>query len=311
MPHTILHIEHLNIGYNYPLIEGITTHLNTGELTLLIGNNGTGKTTLIKSLLKQIPYLAGDILLKNKNIKALTPKDIAQNIAVVFSKHHLPEHYTVLDLISLGKYIHYPYYWKLSKQDKREVEEIIALLKLESLAQKKLSHLSDGNLQKAFIGRALAQNTPIIILDEPTTHLDEGNRLMILTLLRQLAQDYNKTILFSSHDWRLAKDFTDQVWYIKNKKLYSGLAEDIIYQHKELYLPPILDFHTSFIPPKITAPRQEQELLLSLLKKVCNEDLSHLHFIHQKEKWTLLHQGQTLHLQNFKDIKKQLKRPLC
>jgi iron complex transport system ATP-binding protein len=125
-------------------------------------------------------------------------------------------------LISLGKYIHYSFYFKLNETDKLEITEIINKLNLSEYQNKKLTELSDGNLQKAFIGRALAQNSPFIILDEPTTHLDEENKLTILSLLRNLAKSENKLILFSSHDWRLAKEFSDKIWWIKDK---NSLAE--------------------------------------------------------------------------------------
>ena len=102
------------------------------------------------------------------------------------------------------------------------MEEIIDSLNLTSYKDFPLKKLSDGNLQKAFIGRALAQNTPMIILDEPTTYLDEENKMMILNLLKKLAKEKNKAILFSSHDWRLAKDFSDKIWWLKDHRLKIG-----------------------------------------------------------------------------------------
>ena len=109
-----LKIKQANIGYNKTLISNADAHLNLGEVCLLIGNNGVGKTTLIKSILHQISLLNGEISINNKNVKSLSVKEIAENIAVVFSKSIVPQNYTVEDLISLGKYIYYPFYFELS-----------------------------------------------------------------------------------------------------------------------------------------------------------------------------------------------------
>ncbi len=130
-----------------------------------------------------------------------------------------------------------------------------------------LQQLSDGNLQKAFIGRALVQNTSVIILDEPTTHLDEKNKTIVLTTLRMLAKEYHKTILFSSHDWRLAKEFSDKIWYIKEGGLYSGVAEDILSVHQELTAPALFHFNEAFVTPHIEAPQLQKEMLFSVLQK--------------------------------------------
>ena len=214
-----LEFKNTTIGYKTPLIKGVTTSLELGEICLLIGNNGAGKTTLIKTLLNQIPVLDGEIFLHNKKVKTLSNKEIAKQAAVVFSKSQIPANYTLTDLVSLGKYIHYPYYFELKNEDKNEVQEIIESLNLSQYRNFPLQKLSDGNLQKAFIGRALAQNSPMIILDEPTTHLDEENKIIILKLLRKLAKTQNKLILFSSHDWRISKEFADKIWLINDTKL--------------------------------------------------------------------------------------------
>ena len=155
-----LQLKKTDIGYKTPLIKGVETSLKLGEVCLLIGNNGVGKTTLIKSILNQIPVLDGEIFLNKKNIKILSSKEIAEQVAIVFSKSQVPANYTLKDLISLGKYIHYPYYFELNDSDRQEVDEIIESLNLNQYKDFQLQKLSDGNLQKAFIGRALAQNSP-------------------------------------------------------------------------------------------------------------------------------------------------------
>ena len=269
-----LEIKNTTIGYQKPLISEVNASLDFGDVCLLIGNNGVGKTTLIKSILNQIPTLKGDIFINDKNVKKLTDKEIAEQIAVVFSKAQIPANYTTEDLISLGKFIHLPYYYKLEKEHLKDVNNIISQLKLEEYRTTSLQKLSDGNLQKAFIGRALAQNSPVIILDEPTTHLDEENKIIILKLLRDLAKYHNKIILFSSHDWRLAKEFADKIWFINDEKLQEGLAEDILLQNDLLTNPRIFTINENFISPIIDAPFLEKEMLYSALQKNFKKDLS-------------------------------------
>lgn len=282
-----LKLINTTIGYKIPLIKGVETSLQLGDICLLIGNNGVGKTTLIKSILNQISVLKGEILLEEKNLKTLSNKEIAEQIAVVFSKAPLPDNYTLLDLISLGKYIHYPYYFELKGSDKKEIDDIIESLNLTQYRNFYLHQLSDGNLQKAYIGRALAQNSPMIILDEPTTHLDEKNKITILKLLRDLAKNHNKLILFSSHDWRLSKEFADKMWIIDNEKLESGITEDILLKHNDLLNPQLFNINFNFIPPKITAPTLEKEMLYSFLQKNFKNNLSTYHFEWKDSFWVI------------------------
>jgi iron complex transport system ATP-binding protein len=282
-----LKIKQANIGYKKPLISNADTSLNLGEVCLLIGNNGVGKTTLIKSILNQIPLLKGEISISNKNTNELSAKEIAEQIAVVFSNSVVPQNYTVEDLISLGKYIYYPFYFELKKEDRDEVAHIIEALDLVEYKKTPLRNLSDGNLQKAFIGRAITQNSPVIILDEPTTHLDEKNKIIILKTLRTLAKEHNKLILFSSHDWRLAKEFADKIWYVKDENLYSGMVEDILLQHKELTRATLFEINPDYIPPHIIAPQVYKEMLFSLLQKNFRKDLSSLTFEFKDEVWIL------------------------
>jgi len=291
---SFLEIYNTSIGYSESLISDINTSLQLGEVCLLMGNNGIGKTTLIKSILGQNKLLKGEIFINGKSIQKLDSSEIASQIAIVFSKAEIPDNYTVTDLISLGKYIHYPYYFKLNEKDKTEIDEIIDKLNLTQFRDKKLTELSDGNLQKVFIGRALAQNSPFIILDEPTTHLDEENKLMILSLLRNLAKSENKLILFSSHDWRLAKEFSDKIWWIKDKKLISGISEEVILNNSELINPKLLEFNPNFHSPEIVAPKLEKEMMFSYLQKNFSSDMS-------KIKLTFKNQFWEVNLDNFYD----------
>ncbi|HEX7870133.1 MAG TPA: ABC transporter ATP-binding protein [Chryseobacterium sp.] len=297
-----LQINQVNIGYDKTLISNVNATLNLGEVCLLIGNNGVGKTTLIKSILHQIPLLSGEISINHKNIKNLSVKEIAENIAVVFSKSIIPQNYTVEDLISLGKYIYYPFYFELTKEDREEVSEIITELDLDQYKHTLLKNLSDGNLQKASIGRALTQNSPIIILDEPTTHLDEKNKIIILKTLRKLSKEQNKLILFSSHDWRLAKEFADKIWYVKDNHLHSGIVEDVLLQHEELTNVSLFQINNQFVAPTISAPEFYKEMLYSLLQKNFQKNLSSLHFEFQDNFWVISNDSAKQQCESFEEI---------
>ncbi|MDF2931895.1 MAG: transporter ATP-binding protein [Chryseobacterium sp.] len=303
-----LKINQAKIGYDKNLISNANANLNLGEVCLLIGNNGVGKTTLIKSILHQNSLLAGEILINNRNVKELSVKEIAENIAVVFSKSVIPQNHTVEDLISLGKYIYYPFYFELKRKDREEVKEIIHELDLTQYKNTLLRNLSDGNLQKAFIGRALTQNSPIIILDEPTTHLDEKNKLIILKTLRKLAKQQNKLILFSSHDWRLAKEFADKMWYIKDHHLYSGIVEDILLQHDELTNASLFQVNENFVAPSIKSPQIQKEMLYSLLQKNFQKNLSSFDFSFNESIWEISYDNKLYKCESFEEIVKLILR---
>lgn len=305
-----LEIKNTNIGYQKPLITEVNVSLDYGDVCLLIGNNGVGKTTLIKSILQQTPLLKGEIFINQKQAKKLSNKEIAEEIAVVFSKAQIPSNYTTEDLISLGKFIHLPYYYQLGKEDLQEVENIISQLKLDEYKNIQLQQLSDGNLQKAFIGRALAQNSPIIVLDEPTTHLDEDNKIIILKLLRDLAKNYNKIILFSSHDWRLAKEFADKIWFIHEEKLQAGLAEDILLHNNLLTNPRLFTINESFISPEIDAPFLEKEMLYSALQKNFKRDLSEFKINFQNPFWEIKYQNSKVSCQSVEEILQSIRNSL-
>ena len=169
-----------------------------------------------------------------------------------------------------------------------------------------LNQLSDGNLQKAFIGRALAQNSPMIILDEPTTHLDEENKIIILKLLRNLAKNQNKLILFSSHDWRLAKEFADKIWLITNEKLEAGITEEILLKHDELLNPNIFEFNEEFVAPQILALELHKEMLYSYLQKNYKKNLSEFKFEFTESFWEISNDHIQHKCESFEEIAKFL-----
>src|SRR5690606_22775005 len=204
-----LELQQSTVGYKTPLIEEVSTGLDLGEICLLVGNNGVGKTTLIKSILNQTPLLSGSILLEEKSNKSFSNRELAEKIAVVFSKSRVPANFTLADLIGFGKYIHYPYYFNLNKEDQNEVEEIIESLNLTQYTNIPLQKLSDGNLQKAFIGRALAQTTTMTIEKELSGQHGAEEKITALKHRRREARRKNKRIRQTPHESPLAKHFGD------------------------------------------------------------------------------------------------------
>lgn len=290
-----VHLELKNAGFGYQslLVQGASAQLRLGELCLIVGSNGVGKTTILKTLLGQIPLMEGAIDLLGTPLHQYSVKELARHISVVFSSSPRESSLTVRDLIALGRFIHYPFYFSLTSKDQLYVQEIITQLQLEPYAHLTLEKLSDGNLQKAYIGRALAQNTQLILLDEPTTHLDEANKIMILNLLRKLSREENKLVLFSSHDWRLAKEFSDTMMLVDQGALLYGLTEDVLYARTQLLEPILFDVSSSFVAPRILAPAIFKELLYSTLQKHVEKDLSTFQFTWNEPFWEV--EGESMH----------------
>lgn len=303
-PKVILQLKNLNIGYKKALVSNIDAELKTGEIVLLMGNNGEGKTTLFKTLLKQISPLAGNIEVLGESLEKIPIKQLAKYISVVFSKAYIPQNFTTYDLISLGKYIHYPYYFSLDSKDKKSIEEIISTLNLEPFKNTPLHQLSDGNLQKAFIGRALAQDTPILILDEPTTHLDLNNRKMILNLLQNIARRQQKAILFSSHDIFGASEVADNIWHIQNNKMSCGLAEDLLLQYiSKNEKPSSLPFSSA----DISAPELEKKLFLNAISKAKFIQFPPVKISYSESEWKVITSSEQMSFSNIEETIKALK----
>lgn len=274
MTPSILSIRSVAIGYTEPLFYIDDVALQGGKMTLLVGENGCGKTTFFQSILHQIPLLSGEIVIEGKKNTQYSPRALAQKVAMVFSKPQIPANYTVWDTVSMGKFVHYPYYFQLSKADKYEIQHIIEKLNLDTLKNTPLTQLSDGNLQKTFIGMALVQNTPLIVLDEPTTHLDQKNKMMILRVLRDIVKEMGRAVLLSSHDWQVASQFCDDIGLIENKKFYYGMAEDMLARYAYFGKQEREYCGKNFVPPVFVGSHEYEELIVQALRKYIDSDLS-------------------------------------
>lgn len=237
MSHTrsyILQTKNLAIGFSKgksekTILENINIALKPGELVCFMGPNGVGKSTLLRTISGVQPPLKGDVLVNDNPIKQLSLTEKARFISIVLTERTTNANFSVKELISLGRYPYTNWNGNLSKDDHIKIEEAISLTKTESIVYQKLHTLSDGQLQKAMIARAFAQDSSIMILDEPTAHLDLNNRLEIMHLLLKMAHSTTKAILVATHELDLALQTADRLWLAGfNGSILSGTPEDMI-----------------------------------------------------------------------------------
>jgi iron complex transport system ATP-binding protein len=210
----ILTAANLSIGYHtksHPNIiaQNLNLSLAQGQLVALVGANGIGKSTLLRTITGIQKPLSGTVLLNDKDIFSYGPLDLAKNLSLVLTEKLPPSSLTVFELIALGRQPYTNWLGKISADDSDKINQAIALTHIEHLVDKKHYEISDGQLQVVLIARALAQDTPLIILDEPTTHLDLLHKVSVFKLLKKLSQETNKCILFSTHDIDMAIQLSD------------------------------------------------------------------------------------------------------
>ena len=224
----------LQLGYSQegmrkPLLEDLNFQLVAGELTCLLGPNGVGKSTLIKAILGEINPWEGRLLLEQKPLSSYSIQDRAKHIAVVLTDPIFPGNLTVGQLVALGRTPHTNWLGHLGDTDRALVEKALADTHIGYLRDARLGELSDGQRQKAMIARALAQDGSVIVLDEPTAHLDLVNRLEIMSLLREISCSQGKAILVVTHDLDIALETADRFWILNcGLPLLSGTPEDLV-----------------------------------------------------------------------------------
>lgn len=214
--HIILKTENLTIGYSAKktqtvVASNINIELHQGELIGLVGANGIGKSTLLRTLTKVQKPLHGNIIINDKTLTQFRPNELAKALSLVLTEQVVSKNLSVFELVALGRQPYTNWVGKLSDSDLFIVNNALKKTNIEELKHKKCFELSDGQLQKVMIARALAQDTDLIILDEPTTHLDMYHKAFILKLLQNLVKETKKTILFSSHEIDLAIQLCDKI----------------------------------------------------------------------------------------------------
>ncbi len=230
----LLTTHQLEIGYKkskstISVLSDINISLKPGELVCFMGPNGIGKSTLLRTISGVQAPLRGEILVHKKPVQKLTLNERAKYISVVFTERAAHANLSVYELICLGRYPYTNWSGTLDVEDKAIIEKTIALTGIGPLLDKKLHTLSDGQLQKAMIGRALAQDSGIMILDEPTAHLDLNNRLQVMHLLLEMAHSTQKSILVATHELDLALQTADKLWLAsRENSIISGSPEDLV-----------------------------------------------------------------------------------
>lgn len=232
-----LEFDDLTIGYGSKskvkiVASGLSASINAGELVCLLGSNGTGKSTLIRTLCGFQKFYHGQAYIEGKKLELLDEKSISFLLSVVLTDRvHIPNA-TVKELVAYGRSPYTGLLGKLTKTDMDVVELAITQCGLMHKCNDILSGLSDGERQKVFIAKALAQDTPIVILDEPTAFLDLSSRVEVLQLLREIASRSGKAILLSTHDLDLALQMADRLWLLKaGGPMVTGSPEDLIYNN--------------------------------------------------------------------------------
>ncbi len=225
----ILETKNLSIGYSAKnkskiLQSSLNLKLKSGNLVSLVGPNGVGKSTLLKTLCKLIRPIEGEICIKGESLESAE----SNALAMVLTQGIYAHGFTVFDVVSLGRYPYTNWIGKMTAHDVQIIENAMASVHIGHLAHQSAMQLSDGEKQRMMIAKALAQETPLIILDEPTSHLDLVNKIEIIHLLHQLSRQHSKAILMVTHELDLAIQNSDEMWIMSQEGIQMGCPEDLI-----------------------------------------------------------------------------------
>ena len=225
----MIQLKDLTLGYEQrTLLEKVSAHITGGQLVALLGRNGTGKSTLLRAVMGLEKPQNGEIILHGNNIASLKPEELARNISFVTTDKVRIANLRCRDVVALGRAPYTNWLGQLQGVDKEKVDNAMHRVGMDSYAEKTMDKMSDGECQRIMIARALAQDTPVILLDEPTAFLDLPNRYELCLLLRKLTQKEGKCILFSTHDLDIALSLCDTIMLIDNPQLYSLPTNEMI-----------------------------------------------------------------------------------
>lgn len=231
MSEVAVSLNGVSVGYNEgtgckTVLRGITASLESGELVALIGCNGAGKSTLLRTLSAEQKPLAGDVEYRSGKLSGLSAAELAKEISIVLTGS-VVANMKVRELVSLGRLPYTGFLGRLSKHDRQVVEEALQLMGISEFAGRDIDSLSDGERQKCMIAKALAQDTPLMLLDEPTAFLDFHGKLHLFKTLRSIAREKGKSVLVSTHDVELAMRVADRLWVADKGYLYTGTVEEL------------------------------------------------------------------------------------
>ncbi len=225
----LLHTRTLSVGFPArKLMAGVDITLRAGELTALIGLNGSGKSTLIRTLAGLQKPLGGEVLLNGRPVHTMNGMERARAISVVLTGRPEAGLLDVRTLVSLGRQPWTGHLGRLTSEDHARVEDAMVRSGIEAFAERSLRSLSDGEAQKVLIARALAQATPLMLLDEPTAYLDVVNRVSILHLLKKLATDLGRAMVLSTHDLGSAMRLCDRLLLVHSGSVWTGTPQEAI-----------------------------------------------------------------------------------
>jgi iron complex transport system ATP-binding protein len=208
------------------LVEGASGEVHCGEMIALAGRNGTGKSTLLRTIAGIRKPVRGNVVLRQKNLFSFPAYELSKNISFVSTGSSLVENLTVFEMVSLGRHPYTNWWGNIRAKDRRKIHESIRFVGMEDFTNARVYRLSDGERQRVMIAMALAQDTRIMILDEPTAFLDIPNRIGILEVLNKL-KSHGRTVIFSTHEFDNIFSYADKVWVIHNRQLLAGAPEDL------------------------------------------------------------------------------------
>ena len=225
----VINLSQLSVGYSlsHPVISDINLELRSGQLACLIGENGIGKSTLLKTLTGFLPKLKGSLLLGNRDIESFSQRELARQVSIVLTQKPDVQNLTIEEIIGLGRSPYTGFFGRLRAEDRKVVDDAIATMGIENLRGRMIQTLSDGERQKVMIAKALAQETPIILLDEPTAFLDFPSKAETFQSLQRMAHERDKLILLSTHDLELAVRFADSLLEVKKGTLQAVSASEV------------------------------------------------------------------------------------
>lgn len=225
---TAITTNRLTVGYRgHRVVEDISLSLPCGRLVCLLGPNGAGKSTLLRTLCGFQPPIAGTVTISGSDITTMSAAEVARLVSVVLTDRPPTPSLTAAEMVGMGRAPYTGFWGRLSDNDRRLVSEAMQTVGVDSLATRRMGRLSDGERQKVMIAKALAQHTPVIVLDEPTAFLDYPSKVAVMKTLARLAHDEGKTILMSTHDLELAAQLGDELMEIENKHIRKITADEV------------------------------------------------------------------------------------